>query len=199
MRKTPLPSKHYVDAAGRYLGAFGGLLVEETGENGKVISSREQWPDVPEGATEVLEPPENRHQIWDFQAEVWITDLGPLKEDFVAELNTQAGQARAKYITPIIGQDLTYQAKAEEAQAFIQAGRPTDATAYPLLATEAPRRRMTVSDLADEVLATRQAWIQKAAQIEGARMGGKTALQAAATAEEARTALASAISELEAL
>lgn len=90
-----------------------------------------------------------------------------------------AGNARSSYITTVPGQESTYQLKADEANAYITANRPEDASAYPMLSAEAEGRGTTVSDLADEILATRTKWVQAAAQIEKARVSGKAAVDAA--------------------
>lgn len=90
-----------------------------------------------------------------------------------------AAEARARHITTGAGQEATYQLKAEEAAAYIAAGRPADTSAYPLLSAEATATGATVSDLAAAVQLMRQQWVQLAAYIEGARMGGKVTVQAA--------------------
>lgn len=90
-----------------------------------------------------------------------------------------ASEARGRHITTGTGQEATYQLKADEAAAYIAAGRPADTSAYPLLTAEATATGATVSDLADAVRLMRQQWVQLAAYIEGARMGGKVAVQAA--------------------
>lgn len=94
-------------------------------------------------------------------------------------IDTAAGTARSRYITVAVGQEGTYQLKADEAVAYIAAGYPDDASAYPMLAAEAAARGMTLSALADEVAAARALWVQMAAQIEALRLAGKAAVDAA--------------------
>lgn len=96
-----------------------------------------------------------------------------------AGIDAAAGSARSRFITTVPGQESTYQLKAEEANAYIAANRPADTTAYPMLSAEAEGRGMVVSDLADEILATRTKWVQAAAQIEKARVSGKAAVDGA--------------------
>lgn len=112
-------------------------------------------------------------------------------------IDAAAGRARARYITVAPGQEGTYLLKAAQAQHYLEAGAPADATAWPLIALEAAARAMTPADLATEVLGMRDAWIGKAAQIEATRLAAKRAvLQAqdaagiAAVRDEALTALA---------
>ena len=84
-----------------------------------------------------------------------------------------ACEARARYITTGAGQEATYQIKADEAAGYIAAGRPADTSSWPLLSAEASATGITVNELADTVIATRQQWISLAAMIESRRMGGK--------------------------
>lgn len=103
-----------------------------------------------------------------------------------------AAEARGRHITTGAGQEATYQLKAEEAAAYIAAGRPADTTAYPLLTAEATATGATVSNLADAVQLMRQQWVQLAAYIEGARMGGKVAVQTASDLPSIETAVVQA-------
>lgn len=111
-------------------------------------------------------------------------------------IDAAAVAARGRHASPLAGQDGIYQMKAEAAAAFVAAGRPADASAWPMLTAEAQARAMTVDALADEILAARTAWIAAAANIEAIRVSAKqgldllddaTAIEAAVTA--ARTAL----------
>lgn len=112
----------------------------------------------------------------DYAAKYAITNARTLAQE---RIDRAAANARARYITTGAGQEATYQLKADEANAYIAAGRPADASAYPLLNAEATATGATLSDLADAVLLMRQQWVQLAAGIEGVRMGGKVAVQAA--------------------
>ena len=103
-----------------------------------------------------------------------------------------ASEARGRHITAGVGQEATYQLKAEEAAAYIAAGRPADDSAYPLLAAEAMATGATASDVADAVQLMRQQWVQLAAYIEGVRMGGKVAVQAATELSVIKIAVAQA-------
>ena len=94
-------------------------------------------------------------------------------------IDIAAGAARGRFITTVPGQEATYQLKADEANAFIAANRPTDTTDYPMLSAEAEGRGVTVSALADEIVVIRALWLKAAAQIEKARVTGKGAIDAA--------------------
>lgn len=94
-------------------------------------------------------------------------------------IDRAAADARARYITTGTGQEATYQLKAEEAIAYVAAGRPANTSAYPLLTAEAAATSASVSDLADAVQQMRTQWVQLAAGIEGVRMGGKMAVKVA--------------------
>ena len=54
-------TKYYVDAVGNYLGGWQGPVVDGV---------EAEHPDVPAGAVEIMEPPEDARQIWDGTA--WL-------------------------------------------------------------------------------------------------------------------------------
>lgn len=99
--------------------------------------------------------------------------VGKERVDFLA------AEARRRFITTGAGQEATYQLKAAEAGAYIAAERPTDTILWPLLSAEAAATGTSVSALADLVLSMRHQWIQLAAVIESARIGGKMAIEQA--------------------
>lgn len=125
--------------------------------------------------------------------------LDRVKQMAKVRIDDAAGRARARYITVAPGQEATYQAKAAEADAYVAAGRPADTTSYPILAAEAQARGITVSQLADLVRATRDQWIQLAAAIEAARIGGKLAVDAATDVSGAQAAAGRVIAQLDVL
>lgn len=116
-----------------------------------------------------------------------------------ARIDAAAGRARARYITVAPGQEATYQAKAAEADAYVAAGRPADTSAYPILSAEARARGITVSQLADIVRATRDQWVRLAAAVEGLRIAGKLAVDAAADNAAVEAAAAQAEAQLDAV
>lgn len=122
-----------------------------------------------------------------------------LKPGALVAIDAAASKARGRYLTAGIGQDSTYLAKASEAEAFLQAGSPADASAYYLLRPEAEARGITVAALAVEVISARDAWHQVAGEIEGVRIGGKALVANAGTADEVQAARAQVIERLAAL
>jgi hypothetical protein len=125
--------------------------------------------------------------------------LADYKSQAQNAIDQAAGLARARYITVAPGQEATYQAKAAEADAYVAAGSPADTTPYPILAAEAQARGISVSDMAELVRTTRDQWTQLAATIEGMRIGGKLAVDAAADHASVDAAKESAVAQLEAV
>ena len=122
--------------------------------------------------------------------------LADARDRTLRDLDLAAAAARGRYATTAPGQDGVYQLKSEMAAAWIAAGRPVDASPWPLLTVEAAARSMSVGDLADEITATRAAWIEILAQIEGARLSGKEAVRAAETVDAIGAAAAPALATL---
>lgn len=125
--------------------------------------------------------------------------LDEVRKSAFAAVDAAAGRARTHYITSAPGQDGTYLMKAEQAAAYRAAGYPADASPWLLIALEAQATGQTPQEVADLVLATRDAWILKAAEIEAARIGGKRNISAAATVEEVEAALNAAVGKLKTL
>ncbi len=60
-----LETKHYVSAAGEYLGGFGGVRKHITDPETGDTTTVEEWPPVPAGAVEVDHPPVSALDRWD--------------------------------------------------------------------------------------------------------------------------------------
>lgn len=109
------------------------------------------------------------------------TPLEEHKRAAKASIDEAAELARLKYITPGVGQAMTYQQKAAEASACMADEDPRPER-YPLLAAEVG---ITASTLAGVALVVSQAYAQWAvigAAIEAARLGAKSAVDAATDA-----------------
>lgn len=127
------------------------------------------------------------------------TILGALRPALRQHIDQAAGQARARHITTSPGQESTYIAKGQEAERYIADGAPADTAPYVMLTAEAGALGITVADLADQVIATRTAWLHLAGAVEAARLGGKAAVEGAETIAAAEAAAAVAIEALNAI
>lgn len=117
------------------------------------------------------------------------------------DIDHAAGQARLRYITDVPGQQAVYLLKLSEAEAYVAAyALDTNATPGPHLAAEATATAATAISVAEAVVALATLWnTQLSPAIEGARMGGKAAVAAAATVEAVESARDAAISALSAI
>lgn len=109
------------------------------------------------------------------------TPLDERKRATKASIDEAAELARLKYITPGVGQAMTYQQKAAEA-ATCMVDEDPQPFRYPLLAAEVG---ITAPTLAGVALVVSQAYAQWAvigAAIEAARLGAKSAVDAATDA-----------------
>lgn len=125
-------------------------------------------------------------------------DLGPslpeLRAQMASRIDAEAEAARHRWITPGAGQAMEYQATQAEADAYLAAhaspgGVPT-ASAWPWLAAEQAARGsgVTLLELAEEVIALRDAWVTAGSQIKALRRAAKIAIGAATTPAEIRAA-----------
>ncbi len=99
-----------------------------------------------------------------------------------AEIDNASGQARARYITVVPGQEATYMRKDRQARDYRGAGYPADATPWPLVLAEARSvsgnptpTALELQQGADGIIAQADAWIVLAAQIEQVRRTAKIA------------------------
>lgn len=119
-------------------------------------------------------------------------------EQLRQKIDAAATRARSRNATMIDGQDAMYLLKANEAERYIAAGSPADASAYVLLSAEAAALQITPQEQAARVIAARDAWLLVAARIEAARIGGKASLVGPSTVEAVIDAVEVAVAELDA-
>ena len=117
------------------------------------------------------------------------------------KIDNAAGRARARYITTVGGQEAVYLTKYDEAVAYKAAGYPAigSPNEYLHLTSEANATGQTAQQVADLVLATREAWYLLSAQIEGERLGGKKNVDDAVDEAGVDTARDNAITTLDAI
>ncbi len=124
---------------------------------------------------------------------------GAAAEDIQKGIDAAVAQARARNATRIDGQDSMYLLKANEAERYISAGSPVDASDYVLLKAEAEALQITPQEQANRVIEARDSWLAVAARIEAARIGGKGSLTELATVEAVVAAGELVIAELDAI
>ena len=122
--------------------------------------------------------------------------LAHVQADADAAIDLKAEQVRLRYITAGAGQAGTYILKAQQADSFKAAGYPP-ASVPALIQAEANATGSTAQQAADSIIAQRNQWVLKAAQIEQARRYGKIQVDAATTAAAVIAARDSAIASLE--
>ena len=127
--------------------------------------------------------------------------LGGRKWEAQRQIDEAAGAARLRYITDVPGQQAVYMVKLQEATAYLVAhGLDDQATVPPYIAAEATSVGMAPVLVATQVVQLGTLWNEQLGPaIEGARLGGKRAVQDAATVEAVAAALAAALSVLQAL
>lgn len=119
--------------------------------------------------------------------------LPGVQQTLAQRLDAQAEASRAKFLNLSPGQLFTYQQKMTETKLLQQwvtsTTAPPVASSYPLLAATVNIERKvsdgtlcaSVSDVAANVVAANQTWAGVVGQIEAARIGGKVAINNAAT------------------
>ena len=123
---------------------------------------------------------------------VWRVQTAPESLDLIKvrlkdAVDLDAERVRLRFVTGGAGQAMTYQAKVDEARRLADDPAPDDAN-YPLLTAEIGITSDTLLGVSAVVMQAYQAWIILGAQIEGARLGAKKAIDEAGTAEVARAA-----------
>lgn len=111
------------------------------------------------------------------------------KEQGLTKVKELIAAARQNYITDLPGQDAIYQAKENEAIAYLAATNPV-LTDYPLLNAETGITASTPTELANLWVTLAQQWRSVAAQLEAARMTANASIGSATTIAEIDAALA---------
>lgn len=124
-------------------------------------------------------------QVWAVRP-VTQAEIADEEARLLAQIDSEAGAFRTRFITDVPGQAETYLRKQTEAEAYAADPGGT----YPMLSAEASARNMSIGAVAAEVAATAAAWVQLGAAIEGLRMGAKTGVRAASTIAGKRAAAA---------
>lgn len=119
---------------------------------------------------------------------VGLPTLDQVKDELRAKIDAAAEVERLKYITPGVGQAMTYQRKADEASRFLAASNPK-ADDFPLLSAEIGVTAETLHGVAEAVSSAFNQWLFIGGQIETVRLKAKAAVEAAET-EEAAHAIA---------
>lgn len=129
-------------------------------------------------------------------------ELTPLVEEAQVKIDNAASNVCVKYMTVGAGQEMRYLMKAAQADAAIalqREGGSPKLIDYPMVALEAQACDMDFWDKALEIVNTRNAWVQLAANIEATRVGGKQSCREATTPKDLFIARDTAIAILEAL
>jgi len=121
-------------------------------------------------------------------------------------IDAKAGAVSRKYVTDRTAQDVTYQIKAQSANAWIANGRPLPITraAYPGLygdwmARAAVNPTVTVQATVDDILTTQSFWYDKADHIEQVRRTGKLQIDTAVNDIDVVTILTNTMTAFDAL
>lgn len=133
-----------------------------------------------------------------------MADPNPLvaaKHYAAVDIDNAAGQARLRYITDVPGQQAVYLMKLQQAESYSAAyALDTEASVPPYIDAEATATGQTASQVAAAVLALATTWNDVIGPaIEGARMGGKAAVAAAADLQAVEDARVAAIAALDAI
>ena len=124
-------------------------------------------------------------------------DLDDYKLNARIQIDGESELTRLRFITNGAGQAMAYQEKADEATDYVVAGYPADLTSYPFIQAEVNATGKNATQAADDILATRSAWIAVSAAIEEIRLGAKKQVNEAANTGEIDTIVTNATTALE--
>lgn len=172
-----------------------GHAVDQVGEYLGLVAIGEQATAVPGP------PPAGAGWLWVGQAWQRTLTLAELQTAARSEIDAAAGQARLRHITDVPGQQAVYLLKLQEAQSYLQALQGNPAAIVPAhIAAEAAATGEEAVDVAQMVVGLANYWNGVLSPaIEGARMGAKTAVNAAADAPAVLAARAAGLAALAAI
>lgn len=129
------------------------------------------------------------HRVEDGALVLIETPIEALRVRAIRRIEVIAECARNRWITPSVAASGIYLAKESEARDWLAAGEPEDLRDYPLIAGEVGLTAPTAWHIVQLWLGMAAAWRGIAATIEAARLGAKTAIQAASSAAEIEAAM----------
>lgn len=115
-----------------------------------------------------------------------FSDRSAAERHFLRRIDEKAEAARESIITAAPGQSMTYEAKHQEAERFVEEEGQGE---YPWLSGEAEALDVSVENVADSVIAARQAWQQAGIQIEQVRLSAKKKVRSSDSEDEMRRAV----------
>jgi hypothetical protein len=115
-------------------------------------------------------------------------------------IDAAAGAARARFVTTTPMQDGTYTLKFAQAEAYLAAGAPADASPFPWIALEAQETGRTPAEAAQRFVDTGTPWTMTIGPlIESKRVGFKDKVTAAETVDAALDFMREGLSALDAI
>jgi hypothetical protein len=121
--------------------------------------------------------------------------LAQIKETLRNHVDVAAELVRLKYITPGVGQAMTYQEKKDQAVAVVAMGEAASntlanhgAAEFPTLSASVPIEAPSLYAAAQLVIARYEAWTGLSRTIELTRLNGKKAISDASNAADAKAA-----------
>jgi hypothetical protein len=116
-----------------------------------------------------------------------MEDLSEVKSKLHASIDKRAGEVRLLFITDAPGQDMVYQQKRREAEAYL-ANPSIDPQEIPHIAAEATAQGVSLSDKATEIIGQSSMWATVSAVIEARRLTAKSAVTSATSCAQAQAA-----------
>lgn len=178
--------RQYIGNAPEYWAALAGKITAElpAADRAAVIEQLSKAEDaIVDAATDWPERPANIDRYmssWDPQLPA--PDIAVLRADAVRKIDREAETYRLKFITNGSGQVMAYQQKLSEAKAKVANGSIAN-SAIPHIVAEAAIDGVSLTEKAEQIVATFEAWQALSAGIEGKRMAAKKAVAEAETGE----------------
>jgi hypothetical protein len=128
---------------------------------------------------------------------VAAAELAEAQRSAFSRIDAEATTARARHVTVIPGQELTYQRKADQAREYLAlVPDARGAATFPLLIGEAAALGVDPAVHAGLILGRDAGWAMTEAAIEVARVSGKAAVRAAGDVESVLAARDAAVAAL---
>lgn len=115
----------------------------------------------------------------------------------IITVNNMVEQLRSKNCTFILGQELVYMEKLEEAIDYSAAKYPKDASSYPHIYYESIALNVSPKELAMNILASKTKWTKLSAQIEAVRVKAKRDIEQSVDPDDIKIIKENALNDLQ--
>lgn len=159
------------------------VILDEANQSAQLVDDTDGHDLTGRAVIEVADSFNWSENAVDWAAGALVQDFAAMVATLHAIIDADASKERCKYISNVVGQDMTYRLKEDEARSW----NPllSSLLNFPYLREESEQTGVAVATLVADIIAAADLWKSINPKIEGARRAAKMRVSNAVTAEDA--------------